>query len=412
MTFWGAEVKPGKPLTFNAEDLDGKLVLTQATLGIGSSTKKSILQVNVGDKSPVFLCTLLPDKIESCSLTLEFDEEDDVKFSVIGPTSIHLSGFVQSNLENEYDSDSYGEDIAESDSESSDYDSEDVSEDEFLDGDDDTMFPPSPVRKSGVVIEEIVDEEKTATENGGTKKGKKKKQLADTDNDKKAEQQIVLKENNGASVLESEDEDGFPVSSSRKSENLEANTTTKVVEEKKKNKKDEAKDNVESEKNLKRKTEKSEEVSKIEQDANAEPKQISKTDKVVKQSKEKPARVKTFPNGLVIEDVAMGKPDGKRASRGSKVSVYYIGKLQKNGKRFDSNTSGKPFKFRLGIGQVIKGWDVGVEALSSQGDYTKCNLQVSWNTFLFLSIYGASGAPPQIPPNAWLVFDVELVDVA
>ncbi|XP_021725322.1 peptidyl-prolyl cis-trans isomerase FKBP53-like [Chenopodium quinoa] len=439
MTFWGAEVKPGKPLTFNAEDLDGKLVLTQATLGIGSSTKKSILQVNVGDKSPVFLCTLLPDKIESCSLTLEFDEEDDVKFSVIGPTSIHLSGFVQSNLENEYDSDSYGEDIAESDSESSDYDSEDVSEDEFLDGDDDTMFPPSPVRKSGVVIEEIVDEEKTATENGGTKKGKKKKQLADTDNDKKAEQQIVLKENNGASVLESEDEDGFPVSSSRKSENLEANTTTKVVEEKKKNKKDEAKDNVESEKNLKRKvdaiksgqeqksdaiengeasenmkkkqkkkkkgkTEKSEEVSKIEQDANAEPKQISKTDKVVKQSKEKPARVKTFPNGLVIEDVAMGKPDGKRASRGSKVSVYYIGKLQKNGKRFDSNTSGKPFKFRLGIGQVIKGWDVGVEGMRV-GDKRRLTIPPSMG-------YGASGAPPQIPPNAWLVFDVELVDVA
>lgn len=78
--------------------------LNQATLGTGSATKKSILQVNVGDKSPVYLCTLLPDKTESCSLNLEFDEDDDVKFSVVGPTSIHLSGFVQGDVEHECDS--------------------------------------------------------------------------------------------------------------------------------------------------------------------------------------------------------------------------------------------------------------------------------------------------------------------
>lgn len=65
----------------------------QATLGLGSSDEKSILQCFREHKSPIFLCTLLPDKIESCSLDLEFDEDDSVTFSVVGRRSIHLSGY-------------------------------------------------------------------------------------------------------------------------------------------------------------------------------------------------------------------------------------------------------------------------------------------------------------------------------
>uniref|UniRef100_A0A2P2K3D1 peptidylprolyl isomerase n=1 Tax=Rhizophora mucronata TaxID=61149 RepID=A0A2P2K3D1_RHIMU len=81
---------------------------------------------------------------------------------------------------------------------------------------------------------------------------------------------------------------------------------------------------------------------------------------VEKESAAKSSHIRTFANGLVIEELAMGKPDGKRASPGNRVSVRYIGKLQKNGKLFDSNVGRKPFEFRLGVGQVIKGWDVGV----------------------------------------------------
>lgn len=73
------------------------VVKVQATLGLGSSTEKSILQCASGHKSPVFLCSLLPNKIESCPLNLEFDEEDLVAFSVIGTRSIHLSGYFASD---------------------------------------------------------------------------------------------------------------------------------------------------------------------------------------------------------------------------------------------------------------------------------------------------------------------------
>ncbi|KAJ6339293.1 hypothetical protein OIU77_007288 [Salix suchowensis] len=99
----------------------------------------------------------------------------------------------------------------------------------------------------------------------------------------------------------------------------------------------------------------------------------------------------------------MGKPDGKRASPGSQVSVRYIGKLKKNDKIFDSNVGRAPFKFRLGVGQVIKGWDVGVNGMRV-GDKRRFTIPPSMG-------YGERGAGGKIPPNSWLVFDVELVNV-
>ncbi|PPD68857.1 hypothetical protein GOBAR_DD34262 [Gossypium barbadense] len=135
-----------------------------------------------------------------------------------------------------------------------------------------------------------------------------------------------------------------------------------------------------------------------------------------KQTAGKSSQVRTFPNGLVVQELAMGKPDGKRASRGKQgmdrrlpekrmelVSVHYIGKLQKNGKIFDSNVGRAPFKFRLGVGEVIKGWDVGVEGMRV-GDKRKLVIPPAMG-------YGSKGAGGRIPPNAWLEFDVELVGV-
>lgn len=68
-------------------------MLLQASLGLGSSLTKSVLLCNIGNKNPFFLCSLFPEKSESLLLNLEFEEVDDVVFSVIGPRSIHLSGY-------------------------------------------------------------------------------------------------------------------------------------------------------------------------------------------------------------------------------------------------------------------------------------------------------------------------------
>lgn len=104
---------------------------------------------------------------------------------------------------------------------------------------------------------------------------------------------------------------------------------------------------------------------------------------------------------LEIENVVTG--DGKTAIPGRTVSVHYTGRLT-DGTKFDSSRDrARPFEFVLGAGRVIAGWDEGVEGMQVGGKRT-------------LTIpprlgYGRRGAPPTIPPNATLVFDVELLDV-
>jgi peptidyl-prolyl cis-trans isomerase A (cyclophilin A) len=97
------------------------------------------------------------------------------------------------------------------------------------------------------------------------------------------------------------------------------------------------------------------------------------------------------------------KGDGKRAEVGKTVSVHYEGSLE-NGKVFDSSyPRKKPIEFRLGQGQVIEGWDEGI-ALLQVGDKARFVIPSDLG-------YGPSGAGGVIPPNATLIFDVELMDV-
>ena len=112
-----------------------------------------------------------------------------------------------------------------------------------------------------------------------------------------------------------------------------------------------------------------------------------------------------MPNGLKYTDTKTG--DGATATPGSKVSVHYTGWLYNNetkGAKFDSSVDrGQPFQFSLGAHQVIAGWDEGVAGMKVGGKRT-----------LIIPPelgYGARGAGGVIPPNATLMFDVELLGV-
>jgi peptidylprolyl isomerase len=116
-------------------------------------------------------------------------------------------------------------------------------------------------------------------------------------------------------------------------------------------------------------------------------------------------QVTEMPDGLKYTDTKTG--DGAVAKSGNKVSVHYTGWLSDNGakgKKFDSSVDrGQPFQFTLGAKQVIAGWDEGVAGMKVGGKRT-------------LTIppelgYGARGAGGAIPPNATLIFDVELLQV-
>lgn len=106
-------------------------------------------------------------------------------------------------------------------------------------------------------------------------------------------------------------------------------------------------------------------------------------------------------SGLEYWDIKVGT--GTVAQTGQQVKVDYTGWLT-NGKKFDSSVgTGRPFAFRLGASQVIKGWDEGVAGMKVGG---KRQLRIPPDL-----AYGAKGYPGAIPPNATLIFDVQLVDV-
>ncbi|MDB5968787.1 MAG: Peptidylprolyl isomerase [Hydrocarboniphaga sp.] len=113
----------------------------------------------------------------------------------------------------------------------------------------------------------------------------------------------------------------------------------------------------------------------------------------------------TTPSGLQYEDTTVGS--GAEAAAGHRVKVHYTGWLYTDGKagtKFDSSKDrGQPFVFGLGGGQVIKGWDEGVQGMKVGGTR---RLVIPADLG-----YGARGAGGVIPPNATLLFEVELLGV-
>jgi len=142
------------------------------------------------------------------------------------------------------------------------------------------------------------------------------------------------------------------------------------------------------------------------------PKKPALTTPTVKPKREKA----TLTQGVVIEEHAVGT--GQKAVNGTKLGIRYIGKLAKNGKEFDKNTKGKPFRFILGKGEVIKGipelpfscdliadcvgWDIGLQGIRLGGE-RKIHIPAA-------AAYG-SEAQPGIPSKSDLVFDVKCVSL-
>lgn len=118
----------------------------------------------------------------------------------------------------------------------------------------------------------------------------------------------------------------------------------------------------------------------------------------------------TLASGLSYVVLKAGDEKGEMPTAGKRVTVHYTGWLDKNGepqdveKPFDSSVKrGVPFKFIIGVGQVIKGWDEGV-MLMKTGEKRRIFIPANLG-------YGARGAGAAIPPNADLIFDVEMISI-
>ncbi|XP_031113356.1 peptidyl-prolyl cis-trans isomerase FKBP53-like [Ipomoea triloba] len=560
MSFWGIEVKAGKPVS-HCFERTRRLRISQATLGIGDSTTRSLVQCNVGNKTPVFLCALLPDKTESCHLDLEFEEEDGVVFSVLGPRSVHLTGYYLSKSSHTYahsDTESYGEDIANTDTELSNQCSDDDEyDDSFIDDDEPDVFPSSPVSS---------DEDVVGNRKGNCKRLRKKRQVIVSEDDdtsqesgdedkyilsasknKVAPKETSSESGEGSGRLTDELTDRAENGDSGKEEKVDTMDMTNVSNickdqlvsdkgdhklepeydaesakrakpsKKRKNKSEDAKSievGISGQENmsvddkteqltksdmmhevpigiephadelsengpkLKKRKKRSEgerlneckdsspsdDLKEVKQDA--EGTDISKdlpattgenklrtntqsininsgvadgflSEKKPEKKKKKktkvedggtnimpepdmpvnenfvialdkgpnvePSLVRTLSNGLTIEDLSMGEADGKVATPGRKVKVYYTGMLRQNGQVFDSNIGKTPYKFRLGDKHIIDGWNIGLEGMRAGG---KRRLTVPPSMG-----YGSQGGGENIPPNSWLVYEIELVGV-
>jgi FKBP-type peptidyl-prolyl cis-trans isomerase FkpA len=111
-------------------------------------------------------------------------------------------------------------------------------------------------------------------------------------------------------------------------------------------------------------------------------------------------RMQRTPSGLYTQDLVEGT--GQTAQAGNLVVAHYTGWLP-NGQEFDSSRGGQPFEFPLGQGRVIPGWDEGVAGMREGG---RRRLVIPSEL-----AYGPQGAGGVIPPNATLVFDIELLEV-
>ncbi|XP_027911171.1 peptidyl-prolyl cis-trans isomerase FKBP43-like isoform X2 [Vigna unguiculata] len=655
MAFWGVEVKPGKPFTHKYEDSKGRLHISMATLGLGTATAKSTLQCNVGNRSPVYLCSLYPGNAESLQLNLELEEVDQVLFSVIGPRSIHLCGYYLATARNANlidDSESYGEDIADTETERSDYSDEDGYEDSFI---DDDIVPeassPSLISKE----EEASHDNGPKIRKGSLRRLRKMYRSGESDDDGCGGEKIIVDDRMHDQNQETDNEDSLPISSLYKNkasgrvldkevdasvvrgagyasnkngggnnifetnleaghvlvdsqtqreavpskhlvdpctsldvgdikspkkkkkkkekgtksscnghsikldnvidelkieemnqvvvaggkqeqhvDDMETETTDKILpssqvdhglgEKPKKKRKERSKEGMVSiatdgyqnslvnlplrneqhtvnedvkisgnvalssaemdPKKNRAKRKKKEQVNKsddgynedifqedkVNRDAagsqNAIPNFFEEKEQHQKRTNEKmvdngaydlpdgnqsenrkvkkrkkmsksqgngevvnsnvavyversgetemeedrskgdnakPSNVRTLTNGLVIQEQEKGKKDGKIAASGKKISIYYTGKLKENGAVFESNAGQTPFKFRLGKGEVIEGWDVGLEGMQV-GEKRRLVIPPTLTS-------ESDGHSDKIPQNSWLIYDIELVKV-
>lgn len=401
-------------------EADEKLHVSQACLAPGApKNARATLLLRVGEsKEALAVAALREGGTECVSLDLVLDEYTE--FTVQGNAQIHLTGYYMPEyaIDGEGDEDDDEEDGAnqiigfdeygapvmanEYDSEDdSDYESEDGEEDSEDDFDsDDEDEDELGRRTSSVTIEDITESEQAQNASGKKKalalpapasaNGKKKaEQFSDSDVEGSDEEES----DSGSEEESEEEEEGKPAAKpakgkqtatpapasaakgqKRKAEEAPASTATKSAQKAKK-----------EEKKVTKK-----EVAKKEDDKVAAG-QVSSGNK----------RVRRFANGFEIEDLKMGAADGKLAKPGKKVVVKYVGKL-KTGKVFDQTAGNKTFAFRLGVGEVIKGWDRGVEGMRV-GDKRRLVVPPQMG-------YGATRTGP-IPPNSELHFDVELVDV-
>ncbi|XP_063981398.1 46 kDa FK506-binding nuclear protein-like [Diachasmimorpha longicaudata] len=378
--FWGLIIEPNKRYT---QTVEKPFHVSMATLD-ASTADDDIVQVMLCyDNRNYLLCNLKKGHVWQVPLDLNFQEGTKIAFTSNGRGHVHLTGYLVP--------DEGIDDLDDLDEEDEEEEEEDEDEVPQLVGKRKAKNSPkegkSTKRLKGSIKEVAEDEEEDdSSDDEGLLDGL----MADDD----SEDDECSEDEDEAEAKHEEDDDDEESEEEEEEE----------VEEVKPQKKGKQNQSQQQEQSLKQQKKKKKEKAQQEQKqagalVNGNDKKAEKKGKEVHNDSSVPKK-KTVSGGVQIEELKLG--EGAPAKPGRFVSVYYIGRLS-NGKKFDATMQGEGFKFRLGKGEVIRGWDVGLQGMKAGG---KRRLTIPPHM-----AYGVKGCPPSIPGNSELVFDVELKKV-
>ncbi|KAI0772588.1 hypothetical protein BC629DRAFT_1583140 [Irpex lacteus] len=343
---WSLELQPGQTESFVPP---GDLRITNVALGAELADENGRTSVKLTYQAPGGSDEDEEDEEDEggepvttvlCSLTPGKDQE--VLFESVGKNTVYLTGNYIDTSDAFGGEDDYDSDLEEEDA----YNLEDVSSDVEVDADeldDDSQCP----------FEEVASDEEEAPQLVDSKKRPRDSDAAEVKLSKSQQKKLNKK-------LKAEGGKAVPTGAE------ETEVKEKKAEKKGKEEKEEKK---------------------------------GKEEKKEKKEKAPAKETKELSGGVKVQDHKVGT--GPQAKSGDMVSMRYVGKLQ-NGKVFDSNTKGAPFKFRLGKGEVIKGWDIGIAGMQPGGERLL--------TIPPAMAYGKK-AQSGIPGNSTLIFEVKLLKI-
>lgn len=358
--FWGLNLKPNRKYT---QKTSKPFHISLAALDTDSASDEGGNQIFINHDNQKFLiCTLRKGNCEQVMLDLNFGEGDEICFQSIGSGNVSLTGYLIDKF-NFMD----------------DEDDDDEEEEEEQDIQDlrQALIKKANAKKAKKPAVEEEDDDEDEEDSDFNGEGLDEVEEDDDDED----------EEDGEGEDEEDDEDDDEEAEEDEESEIEEVQQPKAKQPKldkpQKQQNGVAKENQAT---VDKKGKKDKKANKVEQQ---------------KQPQKKAGGERVITGGVKIEDVRIG--NGPEAKSGKRAQVYYEGRLKSNNKVFDSLKTGAGFKFGLGRGEVIKGWDVGVAGMKVGGKRRiTCPPHMA---------YGARGSPPTIPPNSTLVFEVELKGV-
>lgn len=378
--FWGLILKTNKKYS---QTVQKAFHLSQAALDLSKSNGGDVQVMLTSEENTYLLCTLGKDRPQ-VALDLNFEEGDQISLATKGDGMVHLTGYLVPSEEDMFGG--LG----------------DEEEDEEEDAEVEEEVAAAPAKNGKAAKQDRIAKKVAQKVNA------KEVQLEEGDEDDMDETFELPK---GAKKAESDDDEDDSDEDDSDDEGLDESKADGEEDDSDDDDDDDEEDDDDDddEEDDSEDEQPKAKVAKVEkkpakqngvENGKASSKELKKEDKSAGQ-KDEAGKTRTLQGGLVVEDLKVG--GGVEAKPGKKVAVYYEGRLKKNNKVFDSSSKGPGFKFALGRGEVIKGWDLGVAGMKVGG---KRRLTVPHQL-----AYGTRGSPPVIPPNSTLVFDVELKNV-